>query len=335
DKNFVKDARAGKLPQVSWLVTDAQRSEHPPYSMCVGQNWTVNQINAIMQGKDWKSTLIVLTWDDFGGFYDHVAPPVYDYISLGPRVPALIISPYARPHFVDHHILEFDSILKFIEQDFYLPALTQRDRNAASVLSSLNFHQHPLRPLVMKPPTCPATDYQIKTNISGTFIKLVSHPYGKDMLVRLKGGNIATLLIGPSVGFRVQKIYPASLSDFRVGDHIYATARPDPQRALVYGAGTLYDLDLRRLNAKTGIISNMGGSNQTMEVQFGSTTLLVDLSKHTRVTLKNGKRGSLSDLASGETVTITGILNSRLDEITSAYSIRLTNPAPGKGHQRP
>jgi phospholipase C len=74
-KKFIHDAQSGRLPAVSWLVEDAFNSEHPPYSMCVGENWTVRQINAIMRGPDWKSTLIVLTWDDFGGFYDHVPPP--------------------------------------------------------------------------------------------------------------------------------------------------------------------------------------------------------------------------------------------------------------------
>ncbi|HEX8918005.1 MAG TPA: alkaline phosphatase family protein, partial [Chloroflexota bacterium] len=102
---FVTDVKTGHLPQVSWLVTNEQQSDHPPYSICVGQSWAVKQINAIMQSQYWKSTLIVLTWDDFGGFYDHVVPPVLDHISLGPRVPTILISPYARPHYIDHHTL--------------------------------------------------------------------------------------------------------------------------------------------------------------------------------------------------------------------------------------
>jgi phospholipase C len=75
DTSFITDVQNGKLPAVSWLVTNAEQSEHPPYSMCVGENWTVDQINAVMRSRYWPSTLIVLTWDDFGGFYDHVAPP--------------------------------------------------------------------------------------------------------------------------------------------------------------------------------------------------------------------------------------------------------------------
>jgi phospholipase C len=84
-------------------------SEHPPYSTCQGENWTVEQLNAVMRGPDWYSTVIFLTWDDFGGFYDHVPPPQIDQFGLGPRVPLLIISPYARRGYVSHTIYEFSS----------------------------------------------------------------------------------------------------------------------------------------------------------------------------------------------------------------------------------
>lgn len=80
EKQFVVDARNGNLPAVSWIIS-GPTSEHPPYSSCVGENWTVQQINAIMQGPDWDSTAIFVTWDDFGGFYDHV-PPLRGWISL-------------------------------------------------------------------------------------------------------------------------------------------------------------------------------------------------------------------------------------------------------------
>src|SRR5581483_36504 len=83
DAQFVKDAAAGNLPAVSWLVT-GNANEHPPHSTCLGENWTVKQINAIMKGPDWPSTAIFLVWDDFGGFYDHVPPPSVDFYGLGP-----------------------------------------------------------------------------------------------------------------------------------------------------------------------------------------------------------------------------------------------------------
>src|ERR1700730_18533494 len=74
----------GTLPAVSWLVVNSAQSEHPPASVCVGENWTVEQINAIMLGSNWNSTAIFLTWDDFGGFYDHVPPPAVDSFEFGP-----------------------------------------------------------------------------------------------------------------------------------------------------------------------------------------------------------------------------------------------------------
>src|SRR5208337_1721682 len=97
ETKFDSDAMSGNLPTVAWLTSPNERSEHPEYSTCYGENWTVDRINSIMQGPDWNSTAIFLTWDDFGGFYDHVAPPSLDQFGLGPRVPLIIISPYAKP----------------------------------------------------------------------------------------------------------------------------------------------------------------------------------------------------------------------------------------------
>lgn len=154
DTQFETDAKNGNLPPVSWLVTGLN-SEHPPNSTCQGENWTVAQINAIMQGPDWSSTAIFLTWDDFGGFYDQVTPPNFDQYGLGPRVPLIIISPYARAGYISHTQYEFASVLKFIEEDFNLPPLTERDADANDTTDSFNFSQTPLAPLVLNPQTCP------------------------------------------------------------------------------------------------------------------------------------------------------------------------------------
>ncbi len=153
--NFISDATNGNLPAVSWLVADANDSEHPPNSMCTGENWTVAQINAIMQGPDWGSTAIFLTYDEFGGFYDNAAPANPDYYGFGPRVPMIIISPYAIPGSIDHTEYEFSSVLKFIETRFGLASLTARDADAADMTASFNFNQTPLPPLVLNTRTCP------------------------------------------------------------------------------------------------------------------------------------------------------------------------------------
>src|SRR5205085_4946871 len=103
---FATDAAAGTLPAVSWVTTTSALSDHPPSSICPAENWSVQQINAIMNGSDWASTAIVVTWDDWGGFYDHV-PPVHvgqanNLIETGMRTPLIMISPYAKPATVDH-----------------------------------------------------------------------------------------------------------------------------------------------------------------------------------------------------------------------------------------
>ena len=154
--NFVTDAAAGNLPAVSWLVPDTADSDHGPASTCAGENWVVQQINAVMQGPDWPSTAIFLTWDDFGGFYDPAVPAAPDYYGFGPRVPMIIISPYSLAGQVVHTQYEFSSVLKFIETRFGLGNLTLRDLNAADMTDAFNFNQTPLPPLVLKTRTCPA-----------------------------------------------------------------------------------------------------------------------------------------------------------------------------------
>lgn len=168
---FITDA-GGQLPAVSWVVAPGGDLEHPPASTCAGENWTVQQINAVMQGPNWNSTAIFLAWDDFGGFYDHVAPPPdNDQFPLGPRVPLVIISPWAIPGKVSHTVYEFSSVLKFIETVFGLPALTNRDANAHDMLDSFNFGQTPNPPLVLQTRQCPllaAADINLGSAVVGT-----------------------------------------------------------------------------------------------------------------------------------------------------------------------
>ena len=102
-------AKAGTLPAVSWVTPSQVNSEHPPASIHAGQAWVTNLINTVMQGPDWDSTAIFLSWDDWGGFYDHVAPPAVDGNGYGLRVPAIVISPYAKRGYIDHQTLSHDA----------------------------------------------------------------------------------------------------------------------------------------------------------------------------------------------------------------------------------
>jgi phospholipase C len=116
--HFYTDAKNGTLPAVSWIAPSQPNSEHPPASVATGQAYVTNLINTIMTGPDWSSTAIFLDWDDWGGFYDHVAPPTADDDGYGLRVPSIVISPYAKKGYIDHQTLSFDAINKFIEDDF-------------------------------------------------------------------------------------------------------------------------------------------------------------------------------------------------------------------------
>lgn len=155
DDDFLVDLGAGELPAVSWLIPDVEVSEHPAAgSMCAGENWTVEIVNAIMRSPEWRHTAIVITWDDFGGFYDHVPPPHLDLYGLGPRVPMLLISPWARQGLITSDLLEFSSVLKMIETIWDLPSLTERDAGASDMLDLFDFEGEPAPRLLREPRDC-------------------------------------------------------------------------------------------------------------------------------------------------------------------------------------
>ncbi len=168
--NFYADAKSGTLPAVSWIVPNGTVSEHPPGLITAGQTYVTRLINAIMQSPDWSSTAIFLAWDDWGGFYDHVQPPQVDEQGYGLRVPALVISPYARQGFIDHQTLSFDAYTKFIEDDFLggqrldpqtdgrpdpRPDVRENNPQLGDLSKDFDFSQTPLAPqiLAVHPPT--------------------------------------------------------------------------------------------------------------------------------------------------------------------------------------
>lgn len=171
--NFISDVQANQLPSVSWIITPWWQSEHPDASTCEGENATVTELNALMNNPSlWASTAVFLVWDDFGGDYDHVAPPQPDTLGFGPRVPLLIISPYAIKGHISTTQYEFSSVLKFIEERFGLPALGTRDANANDLTDSFNFNQRPLAPLILTPRSCPLVS--ASTLPMGTAVKGVA-----------------------------------------------------------------------------------------------------------------------------------------------------------------
>ena len=143
------DIGNGTLPQVSWVIPSPQISDHPPANITLGMWWITDIVDSVMQSKYWQSTAIVVLWDDYGGFFDTVAPPTVDGYGLSFRVPALIISPYAKSGYIDHTVYDFESTLRFIEWRFGLPSLTQRDASANNLLNAFDFAQPPSQPRVI------------------------------------------------------------------------------------------------------------------------------------------------------------------------------------------
>jgi phospholipase C len=144
--NFVADVDDGRLAPVTWVTPRYELSEHPEWSFCHGENWTTEIVNAVMRSRFWKDTAIFITWDDYGGFYDHVPPPQVDDFGFGFRVPLLTISPYAKPGYIDSELGEFSSVLRFIEDNWGLSQLTHRDRDAFNLSYLFDFEQEPRDP---------------------------------------------------------------------------------------------------------------------------------------------------------------------------------------------
>jgi phospholipase C len=174
---FYQAARNGTLPSVAWVLPNRATSEHPPSGALIstGQRHVTSLVNAVMQGPNWNSTAIFLTWDEWGGFYDHVVPPTVDENGYGLRVPGIVISPYAKRGYVDHQTLSFDAYLKFIEDRFLggsrldprtdgrpdqRPRVREDAPQLGNLASDFDFSQPPRPPLLLPtspPPGKPST----------------------------------------------------------------------------------------------------------------------------------------------------------------------------------
>jgi phospholipase C len=163
-QHFYSAARNGRLPAVSWVVPSDQVSEHPDAPVSYGQTYVTSLVNAVMRSPDWNSTAVFLTWDDWGGFYDHVVPPRVDRNGYGLRVPGIVISPYAKTGYVDHQILSFDAYDKFIEDAFLhgrrlnpatdgrpdrRPDVRESQHILGNLMSDFDFNQTPRPPLLL------------------------------------------------------------------------------------------------------------------------------------------------------------------------------------------
>lgn len=140
---ILKDISKQQLPAVSWVIPGGQMSDHPLANEGTGPSWVAAIVNAIGHSVYWPHTAILVTWDDWGGFYDHVAPPIYNSYEFGFRVPLIVISPYAKQGYVSHETHDFGSILRFIEDTFDLPTLGYADSHADALEDCFDYFQPP------------------------------------------------------------------------------------------------------------------------------------------------------------------------------------------------
>ncbi len=169
---YFEAAAAGELPSVSWVVPAAAETEHPGAKLgniATGQAWVTRVVNAVMEGppEQWARTAIFVTWDDWGGFYDHVKPIVIDPYGYGIRVPGIVISPWVdRDTPIDHQTLSFDAYLKLVEDRFLngqrldgenqgwpdpRPTVREDAKRLGDLARSFDFAQEPIAPLVLAP----------------------------------------------------------------------------------------------------------------------------------------------------------------------------------------
>jgi len=146
---FPTDAATGNLPNISWLIPPELYSDHPPYNVTASQTWVASMLDAIEGSPEWNSTEVFLSWDEYGGYYDHVAPPALDAYGDGFRVPLLAIGPYVKQGFIDHALLDFGSVLHLMEKRFGLACMGPRDCNATLPLSMFNFNRAPRSPITI------------------------------------------------------------------------------------------------------------------------------------------------------------------------------------------
>jgi phospholipase C len=145
---YFDDLENGTLPAVAYMVPSGA-SEHPPGSIRSGERFVKTLIQALMRSSVWSSSIFMWTYDDWGGWYDHVPPPEVDKYGYGFRVPALLVSAYARRGYVDSTELDFTSVLKFIEENWDLEPLAERDARANSIVTALDFSQPARQPFLI------------------------------------------------------------------------------------------------------------------------------------------------------------------------------------------
>ncbi|HZU13266.1 MAG TPA: alkaline phosphatase family protein [Chloroflexota bacterium] len=246
---FYTSLGGGTLPAVSWIVPQVADSEHPPGLVSYGQSYVTTIVNAVMRSREWSHTAIFLAWDDWGGFYDHVVPPVVDGMGYGIRVPGIVISPYARRGYIDHQNLSFDAYLKFIEDDFLhgqrldpatdgrpdaRPDVRENLAALGNLVSDFNFRQKPRAPYLL--PVNPVTTLVTpSTNASGQLLAsgTLQSMTDTSVVIRTDAGTVRTLQTTKATRYVAQDLKTA-LAGLQNGDYVAAYGKTSVVSTLLY-----------------------------------------------------------------------------------------------------
>jgi len=273
-QRVISDIEEGHLPSVSWVCPEQTECDHPAEPIGPAQNFLVSLVNALMQSSYWASTAIFVTWDDWGGFYDHVTPPVVDLWGLGPRVPLLVISPYAKPGYISHQQAEFSSLALFVEKNWSLPSLGTRDAmDSTSDLSDFfDFAQSPLPAYLQNPLPAP------------TMLGVPFHDekFGKS--------SVNPQIGGPNTEFNFYVVYTPTETPTVSNIIIDSVAYPMVVKGTtkLQPAGTVYSYTTKLPIGNHSIYFSFTGSGSTVVMPFNGVpyTLAVmpfDVTDHTNI----------------------------------------------------
>jgi phospholipase C len=207
---FLTDLQSGNMPSVSYIMADDGYNEHPPADVATGQAWVRSIVSAIQATSYWPSTVVFITWDDYGGWYDHVAPPQVDGHGLGFRVPLLMVSPFAKHGYVDHTLSDHTSLMKFVERTFGLLPLTQRDATSSGLTDALSFNYGSRSrddsfamqgtPKYSNPAALPALDVKANSTITFSYVNGQDHSQQAVFAAALRNSRNQTLQVVTTKG---------------------------------------------------------------------------------------------------------------------------------------